>query len=134
MNDCWLYAGFTNRQGYGQISSILNGQKVTNRIHRLMYESVQGPIPEGLVLDHLCKVTTCINPDHLEAVTQQINIYRGTSPTAIHRMQTHCANGHEWTVETIRWEKDRKGKRFRRCVPCQRKNANAHYARKRMAI
>ncbi|MDG4910781.1 HNH endonuclease, partial [Mesorhizobium sp. WSM4898] len=62
-----------------------------------MYENIKGSIPGGLVLDHLCRVPSCINPDHLEAVPNKENILRGMSKQAINKRKTRCANGHEYS-------------------------------------
>lgn len=67
--------------------------------HRLAYEIFREPIPNGLVIDHLCKKHDCVNPDHLEPVTNKINILRGTGITAIAALKTHCYLGHEFTTE-----------------------------------
>ena len=67
--------------------------------HRVAFEAYRHPIPEGLTIDHLCRVPACINPDHLEPVTLRINILRGVGPTAVHAAQTHCYQGHEFTNE-----------------------------------
>ncbi len=65
---CWFWLGALSR-GYGSLKNA--------RAHRVAYEMTIGPIPEGLVIDHLCRVTSCVNPDHLEAVTQAENVRRG---------------------------------------------------------
>ncbi len=70
--------------------------------HRFAYEVTLGPIPEGLVLDHLCRNTACVNPSHLEPVTDQINFLRGIAPTAIAVRLNRCFNGHEFTVENTK--------------------------------
>lgn len=89
--DCWLWTGNLVR-GYGQI-------KVDNKplyTHRVAYELVVGPIPEGLTLDHLCRTTVCCNPAHLEPVTMEENLRRqGAS-------KTHCKRGHEFSPENTR--------------------------------
>lgn len=75
--DCWLWTGcVVNR--YGQFKT--NGQQF--QAHRWAWEELRGPIPDGLVLDHLCRRPLCVNPDHLEVVTQRENIRRGNSPIA----------------------------------------------------
>lgn len=69
---CWIWQGSVSGR-YGQIG--IDGQ--TYQAHRAYYEQAKGDIPEGLVLDHLCRHTTCVNPDHLEPVTQKVNVRRG---------------------------------------------------------
>lgn len=72
---CWLWTGHMQNAGYGFIS--IKGKQYL--VHRFMYERYNGAIPEGLVLDHLCRVTTCVNPDHLEPVTTAENVRRGVA-------------------------------------------------------
>jgi hypothetical protein len=69
---CWLWLG-SLRSGYGRFS--LNGK--TCEAHRVSYEHLVGPIPQGMMIDHLCRTRCCINPDHLEPVTNAENIRRG---------------------------------------------------------
>jgi hypothetical protein len=73
---CWVWQRARTRKGYGQ--KVLPGQIVI-RAHRWYYEQAWGPIPEGLQLDHLCRNPPCVNPDHLEVVTNQENVHRGRS-------------------------------------------------------
>lgn len=92
VDGCWLWPGSKDRHGYGQVRVYTNGDG-TNRLvytHRVTYEHFVGPIPEGLQLDHLCRVPLCCNPAHLEAVTQRENILRGVSPSSRAARQTHC--------------------------------------------
>lgn len=70
---CWIWTGELNRNGYGRVWRL--GRRVM--AHRAMYELLVGPIPEGLVLDHLCRVRCCVNPKHLEPVTVRENTIRG---------------------------------------------------------
>lgn len=74
---CWNKLGHVSNKGYGQVRI---GKKFF-LMHRLAYEAVRGPVPDGLVLDHLCRNTRCSNPFHLEAVTQRENLLR--SPLTI---------------------------------------------------
>lgn len=74
---CWEKLGWVNNAGYGQVRV---GQKFF-LMHRLAYEGVHGPIPAGMVIDHLCRNRRCSNPDHLEAVTQKENLLR--APTTL---------------------------------------------------
>lgn len=91
--ECFVWTGSRNYAGYG----IMNRNYKLRKAHREVYEATVGPIPEGLVIDHLCGNKACINPDHLEPVTQQENIRRGTAPAAINARKTHCKNGHEFS-------------------------------------
>ena len=89
---CWVWSAARDRYGYGKFG--LNGAIVLT--HRLAYESIVGPIPEGLELDHLCRVRACCNPAHLEPVTHQENARRGDAGGVNHRnrVKTHCLKGH----------------------------------------
>jgi hypothetical protein len=89
---CWEWTGRITPQGYGTIS--LAGK--SHRAHRLSYEALVGPIPDGLGLDHLCRNRPCVNPDHLEPVTQSVNTKRGFGIGTKHSMVTHCPKGHEY--------------------------------------
>ena len=95
---CWLWTGGLNRAGYGRLS--VGGRRGGPVLaHRWAYESFVGPIPEGLVLDHLCRTPNCVNPYHLEPVTQQENTRRADlSGNGQHfREKTHCPQGHSYS-------------------------------------
>ena len=88
--NCWEWLGSRNPDGYGTIS-------IDNRIsyaHRIVYEMEVGAIPEDLELDHLCRNRACVNPEHLEPVTQRVNTLRGEGFAAINARKTHCIHGH----------------------------------------
>lgn len=72
-NGCWIWAKATQPDGYG----IANRNGKSTLAHRVYYEATKGPIPDGLQIDHLCCIRACVNPDHLEAVTQDENRLRG---------------------------------------------------------
>jgi len=89
---CLIWTGaITTPQGYANAN--VGGRTVL--VHRLIFELLVGPIPEGHQIDHLCRVRACINVEHLEPVTQRENILRGTSPSAVHARQTECIRGHD---------------------------------------
>jgi hypothetical protein len=107
---CWLWTGRLNRYGYGH--AIFD--RKLQLAHRVAYTLFKGSIPSGLQLDHLCRVRCCINPDHLEPVTNKENLSRGRNSK---RDQSHCVNGHEFTEENTYWYAD-KGYRHRMCREC----------------
>ena len=98
--ECWQWKGGTTGRGYG---SFWDGARYTGA-HRIAYSFAKGPIPEGLQIDHLCRNKLCVNPAHLEAVTQKVNVLRGIGITAQNAKKTHCVNGHEFTKKnTMQW-------------------------------
>jgi hypothetical protein len=88
---CWNWLGFHDRDGYGRFSL---DPKTQRGAHRVVYELVRGPIPEGMVIDHLCRNRGCVNPDHMEVVTPVVNSNRQESHNAL---KTHCPQGHEYS-------------------------------------
>ena len=95
---CWLWTGRLDPKGYGTVHVFGKSQ----RAHRVVYELFVGPIPDGLELDHLCRVRHCVNPDHLEPVDHKTNVLRGDGWGAKNARKTHCVNGHEFTDENTR--------------------------------
>ena len=110
---CWLWTKCCDRKGYGRVQ--LGGLLLY--AHRLSYEVFEGPIPEGLHLDHLCRVRHCVNPDHLEPVTCAENIRR--SPIH-HGAKTHCPAGHPYDEANTRRYR---GRRF--CITCNKERCRA---------
>lgn len=108
---CWLWTGHLTSTGYGTFYEL--GRQWS--AHRESYEFFVGPIPDGLVIDHLCRVPRCINPSHLEPVTRGENAIRGVGWAGVHANKTHCVNGHEFAGKNLYIHPD--GRRVcRRCV------------------
>lgn len=91
--DCWEWLGAT-ANGYGQIRWGPPPSHKREQAHRVSYALARGAIPEGLVIDHLCKNRPCVNPAHLEVVTVKENTARGDSPQAIFLRKGVCKRGH----------------------------------------
>lgn len=92
VGDCWLWQGTISQKGY----AALWWDGKMRVAHRVIWEGLVGPIPEGLTLDHLCRVHNCVNPDHLEPVTNAENTRRGWR-----KNRWQCRNGHELTPENV---------------------------------
>lgn len=109
---CWYWTDHLNR-GYGQMN--VGGKQM--KPYRLSYEAFIGEIPDGLVIDHMCRNPTCINPMHLRAVTQRVNILCGDTFAARKKAQTHCLRGHPLVDGNIYYSTGGGG---RRCCECRR--------------
>lgn len=124
--DCWIWTAHTDRKGYGRFQ--LDG--VNRMAYAVAYELLVGPIPEGLVLDHVkgwgCTSTLCVNPLHLEPVTRQENSLRGDNPFAVNARKTHCPRGHPYDrVDAV-------GRRV--CLTCAREASRRCYLRSRAGV
>jgi hypothetical protein len=116
-DSCWKWLGGKNSQKYGAF--FIDGRNWP--AHRISYELVVGEIPEGLVLDHLCRNTSCVNPAHLEPVTNAENVLRGEGVTAANRRKTHCPMGHPYSEPNTGVSA---GKRYCRACRAVRQKAN----------
>lgn len=115
LGPCWIWTGgfVGSKPPYGQFSL---SHTITLRAHRFSFELVKGNIPKGLVLDHLCRVSRCVNPSHLEAVTQRVNNERNPdSVTTKNRLKTQCVHGHRFTPENT-YQNGLKGRHCKRCI------------------
>lgn len=126
-DDCWIWTGHRNGDGYGVC--FRDGKQ--KYVHRLTYELYRQPIPAGLVIDHLCRVRECCNPEHLEAVTHAENIRRGESPYAKKARKTHCVNGHPFDLLNTIWKTFPNGGTGRQCRACKDASARAWNTRHR---
>lgn len=122
-DECWLWraAVMSADWPYGVIGS---GEGRWNyHAHRLSYEWAKGPIPEGLMLDHLCRNPRCVNPAHLEAVTPRENTLRGVGPSAQAALKGACPKGHPYAGENLAVNE----RGHRNCRQCKRDTAKALY-------
>ena len=123
---CWEWPGGRTPDGYGRIGI---GGKV-RPVHRVFYEEQVGPVPDGMVLDHLCRNRACLRPDHLEPVTPSENTMRGESFAALNARKTTCPKGHEFTPDNTYIHTNKKGMHARHCRACSAANQRAYAARK----
>lgn len=126
LGPCWIWTAAKSKGGYGQIG---NKGKVLYA-HRVSYEFVHGPLPDDRThhIDHLCRVTACVNPDHLEWVPVSVNCKRGMSPQRNRERGaavTHCPADHEYTEENTYITPDG----GRGCKKCSRVRFRQWYAK-----
>lgn len=122
---CWLWQGVF-RGPYGAIQVGGKGSRMESA-HRLAYEFLVGPIPDGLTIDHLCRNRSCVNPAHLEPVTSRENTLRGISPWALNARKTHCRHGHPLSGENLYLHPQRGTRLCKACAriattKCRQKN------------
>jgi hypothetical protein len=130
---CWNWTGATVR-GYGQFSRdyLKNAEgkwrTKTVRAHRHAYETLVGPIPEGLTIEHECKNRGCVRPGpgHCVPLTRGENSLAGEGPAAQNARKTHCAAGHEFTAENTHIRKEG----HRECRACARDRARRYRSSK----
>lgn len=116
---CWTWTGPRSGYEYGRL--YLLGPHYP--AHRAVYELLVERVPEDYPVDHLCRNPICVNPDHLEPVTDAVNTQRGLVPVVNvlrGKAKTHCAQGHEYTPENT--QRDKRGNR--RCGACNRERAH----------
>lgn len=125
---CWIWDGVINRKGYGEVSHPYS--PYSRMAHRTAWIILRGSIPGTLQLDHLCLNKACVNPDHLEPVTNQINMQRAKA----HR--THCRRGHIYDSANTFYRLDG-GRGCRTCREASRKQfhmRNPNYYSKGLSI
>lgn len=117
-HDCWVWLGKLNNYGYGIV--FRNGKELS--AHRVSYELMFGEIPAGLVIDHLCRNRACVNPMHMQPVTNSENVSRGSR-----KLQTHCIHGHPLSGNNLRIRPDG----HRACRTCAKIKSKQYYQRKK---
>lgn len=117
---CWVWLGRTTKRGYGVFR--VDGREI--RAHRWSWEALVGDIPEGIVLDHLCRNHPCVNPDHLEPVTRAENTRRGPIPKR-NASRTHCPARHPYSDENTVIHNG-----TRHCRICMVAHKKAHHERR----
>lgn len=118
---CWLWSGALDVGGYGKIGvSEGRGKKRVLATHRVMFVAKNGDPGGGLDLDHLCRVRSCCNPAHLEAVPRRENLMRGMTIVASYAASTECPSGHPRSAENTYITP---GSGHRQCQPCRDRRA-----------
>mgnify|MGYP001141514056 CR=1 FL=1 len=126
LGPCWAWTGAAGRHGYGNFGA--NGR--TWRAHQWSYVHEVGAVPDGLMLDHLCRNRLCVRPEHLEPVTNGENVRRGLIPAiraAQNADQSECKHGHPLSGENL-YVQPKTGYRY--CRTCQRRRRAEYLARK----
>lgn len=124
---CWIWTGATD--GDGRYGAFYNGQKVV-RAHRWSYERYVGQVPPSMDVDHLCRVTLCVNPEHMDVVTHRENVLRGRSHQARNARKTHCIRGHDLSTDLASFATER----ARVCGTCARARNRAGYLRNKYGL
>lgn len=125
ISGCWNWVGAKDKDGYGIFSIEGKGK----RAHRVSYEHWNGTLSNSLTIDHLCRNTSCVNPEHLQQVTIRINLLRGNTFQAKNAAKTHCPQGHPYAGDNLYLKSD--GARL--CLICKRESDRKIYYRKREA-
>lgn len=123
---CWRWQA-AKTSGYGSFGV---GCHRTALAHRVAYETLIGPVPDGMELDHLCRVRECCNPEHLEPVTHSENCARSPLVGKWKLATTHCPRGHEYNDENTYYDRRRNK---RQCRACGREAQREYQRRKRAA-
>ena len=122
---CWEWVGAKSADGYGRFRDPTSGRMVN--AHRFMYEERFGPLPQGVVCDHVaCANRGCVNPDHQTPTTNRANVLRGVGHSAQNARKTHCIHGHALEGDNLIRQPGGK----RKCKECHRQRQQEHVARK----
>ena len=122
---CWIWIGSRGPDGYGRM--MVHGRITI--VSRWAYQHFIGPLGPGLEADHKCRLRSCVNPQHLEAVTHRTNCLRSMNRAAINAAKKCCKRGHPFTPENTYLMLEG----GRRCRMCQRV-ANLRWSHKKHAL
>lgn len=122
-DNCWLWTGHIDKQGYARLRGAGGRNAPVLYAHRFSYEFFVAPVPLGLTIDHLCRIRHCVNPAHLEPVTQRENMLRGESPGARAVRRGTCQQGHTYDYVTPSGT--------HRCRQCDNATSRRRWHRKR---
>lgn len=117
-NNCWKWIGTNNWKGYGRFSICKNNITAIGHSHRFSYMIFKGKIPKGMTVHHKCENKSCVNPEHLELMTEKENRELSGCWSAKNARKTHCKNGHEFTKENT-YLHNRNGSMRRYCKICR---------------
>ncbi len=126
-DECWPWRAYINPKGYGSFEVCFNGRAQGIEAQRLGWQIVNGDIPVGATIDHLCRNRACVNPAHMEAVSTKENVLRGVGLTAMNKRKTHCPNGHPYSHANTHV----RTRGSRECRTCIRERATGYRVAKR---
>ena len=127
LGPCWLWVAAKYPCGYGEFC--MGKERGNVGAHIVSYEWAIGPVPEGLELDHLCRVRLCVRPAHLEPVSHRVNSLRGASFSAVNAQLSHCGKGHLFSPENTYLIQGK----WRQCRSCQRESVRQYQSRRKAA-
>lgn len=128
---CHLWTGRMSEDGYGKFRVYADAKSSQTGAHRAAWLATKGDIPEGLVVDHLCRVRNCVNPDHMELVTNDENLARGVGLSGGERvpLEARVGCGRHGKSDGY-WRVNRQGYDVWACRPCQRAGQERYKARR----
>lgn len=125
---CWIWTRRIQSNGYGQAWLPMCGRRGTSTVaHRVSYLAFKGQIPTGWQIDHLCRVRSCVNPEHLEAVTAKVNVNRSNARYKQEMAKTHCPRGHLYSAENMYTYPTKWGGVTRNCKSCMKQRSRTTY-------
>ena len=131
LTGCWEWSGVLTSKGYPRAQGLIKRTLGIdlNYVHRYVHHVCHGPIPDGLVIDHMCENKSCVNPDHIVSTTNAANILRSDGAGAVNARRMACIHGHALLGDNVRTNK--RGQR--RCLECGRINFRKWYNARRAA-